>query len=124
MIRISRWVMVFLFGVLLTAAVPTEASYAQSIRDWQVKVLKSIQSSQSYPRSALARKLEGAAKIRLSIDRSGMIKDFTVVNGTGHDVLDRQIPRLMKRIDPLPAPPDALPDKNLTFNLPVIWKLS
>jgi protein TonB len=109
-------------GFVMVLMVVGEA-HAQSVRDWQIAVITKLRETQSYPRSALARQLEGTAQIRLTIDREGNINNYEIVKTTGHDVFDRQLDRLVERLDPLPPPPEALPDERLTFTLPVAWRL-
>jgi len=113
---------VMALALFATVSVSTPAQ-ASDVKKWQVKVVKLVAKKQVYPRSALKKELEGSAKVKISIDRSGAIQNFDVTQSTGHDVLDKEVGKLIKRIDPLPSPPDALPDSNLTFVLPLTWAL-
>ena len=44
------------------------------------------------------------------------------MEGTGQDVLDREIPKLVKRLSPLPALPEGR--TQLSFVLPLDWSLN
>ena len=97
---------------------------AQDIKGWQKAIVAKIRDNQDYPRSAITRQLEGRAQIRVTIGADGTIQDYEILEQTGHDVLDRQVPRLLKRLDPLPAPPaKLLKDGSFTFKLPLVWRL-
>lgn len=91
------------------------------IKKWQIKIVKKVAKKQVYPRSAMRKELEGKAKVRVSIDRTGKILSHTVLKATGLAVFDKEIPKLMTRIDPLPAPPASLSDSQLSFVLPLSW---
>jgi protein TonB len=92
-----------------------------SITNWKTDVVKLIARKQVYPRAALSREIEGSAKVEITIDRTGHVTSYDVVKPTGHAELDEDIPKLVKRIDPLPSPPSELADKDLTMTLPLNW---
>lgn len=99
------------------------ASAADSIKDWQRSIAMAVAKKQVYPRSALRRELEGSAKVKVTLSRDGTISAFETLESTGHDEFDKEIPKLMERINPLPAPPAELADNDLTFILPLAWVL-
>ena len=101
-------------------AVPAQAN---DIKDWQRQIVKKIVENHIYPRSAIAREIEGRAKVQVSIDRAGKITSYEIIEATGEDQLDKAIPKMMEKMDPLPAPPESLPDENLTFVIPIAWRL-
>lgn len=102
-----------------TAMVPSVN--AGEIKDWQKKIVRLVAKKQVYPRAAMRKELEGRAKVSVVIDRNGEIQKFDLLQSTGHKVLDREVPKLMGRISPLPAPPSSLSDAQLTFVLPLSW---
>lgn len=108
---------VFSFGMVAFSA----NAQADDIRKWQTKIVKLIAKKQVYPRSAMRKELEGRAKVRIFIDRSGAIVRHEVETGTGLEVFDKEIPKLMKRINPLPTPPASLKESQLSFVLPLSW---
>jgi len=103
-----------------TVVVSAEAQ-ANDIKKWQTKIVKLVARKQVYPRSAMRRELEGRAKVRVSIDRTGAIIGHEVISPTGLAVFDKEIPKLIKRINPLPTPPAELSDNQLSFVLPLSW---
>ena len=94
---------------------------ANDIRKWQKKIVHLVAKKQVYPRSAIRKELEGRAKVRVNIDRTGAIISHEVLTPTGQAVFDKEIPKLMKRINPLPALPESLTDTQLSFVLPLSW---
>ncbi|PCJ43241.1 MAG: hypothetical protein COA81_04145 [Alphaproteobacteria bacterium] len=97
------------------------AHAASDIRKWQTKIVKLVARKQVYPRSAMRKELEGRAKVRVSIDRTGAIVAHEIIVPTGLAVFDKEIPKLIKRINPLPKPPASLTDNQLSFVLPLSW---
>ncbi|GEQ99101.1 hypothetical protein JCM17844_27380 [Iodidimonas gelatinilytica] len=104
------------------AATPKD-SFAAGASDWQMAVARTIADKQVYPRSALMRQMEGTAKVKMTVDRTGAIKSYEVVQATGVRVLDNEVERLMERVNPLPKPPSDMGDEYLTFILPLSWAL-
>lgn len=114
--------LIAVFAMVTTLTVTGNAN-AADLKGWKRKVAMTVAKKQVYPRSALRREIEGAAKVKVTVDHSGKIASFEVLKPTGHDVLDREIPRLMERIDPLPKPPADASDDQLTFIIPLAWVL-
>lgn len=98
-------------------------SEAADLASWQRSIAKVVAQKQVYPRSALRREIEGQVRVQVTVGRSGEITEFQILEETGHEVLDREVPKLMERIDPLPEPPSDISDENLTFILPLSWVL-
>lgn len=107
---------------IMAAALTTPVT-ADEISDWRKKVIKKIVKKHIYPRSAISREIEGKARVRVTLDRSGAITNYEVVEPSGQAILDKAIPKMIKKMDPLPTPPDSLPDANLTFVIPITWRL-
>ena len=106
----------FVFGAVSAPA------HADDMKDWQIEVIKAVAKNQRYPRSAIAREIEGKAKVRLVVAADGTITSHEIVEGTGEDVLDREIPKLMEKLNPLPALPGG--QSELSFLLPLTWSLN
>ena len=115
-------VSVIVAGTMALAGFVTTAS-AQDISSWQKSVTQKIAKKQTYPRAALRKELEGKVQVEINIDRDGNIVAHSVTQSSGHDVLDREVPKLMKRVNPLPAPPADVTDSQLTLVVPLAWAL-
>lgn len=96
---------------------------AQDISGWQKEVSRKIAKKQTYPRSALRKELEGRVRVEINVDREGNILAHAIKSSSGHDVLDREVSKIMKRVSPLPAPPAEATDQQLTMVVPLAWAL-
>ncbi|MCC3861466.1 energy transducer TonB [Pseudemcibacter aquimaris] len=99
------------------------SAQAADISGWQKEVSKKIAKKQTYPRAALRKELEGKVQVEINVDREGNIVAHSIKASSGHDVLDREIPKLMKRVSPLPTPPADASDAQLTMVVPLAWAL-
>ena len=96
---------------------------AQDISSWQHDVNEAIAKKQSYPRAALRKELEGKATVEINIDREGNIVAQNIKTSSGEEILDREVPKLLKRVSPLPKPPADASDSQLTFVVPLAWTI-
>ncbi len=102
-------------------AVSSQATAADTMKSWKTALLRAVAQNQSYPRAALMREIEGRAKVRLIIAADGTITAHEVIEATGQDVLDREIPKLVAKLNPLPALPEGQTDMKIV--LPLEWAL-
>ncbi len=105
----------------MASASVSQAMAGDSVTEWKTDVVKLIAKKQVYPRAALSKEIEGSAKVQITIDRTGHVTSYNVVQPTGHQELDEDIPKLVQRIDPLPTPPSSLADSDLNLTLPLNW---
>lgn len=109
-----------LLGLLIVGG--ERSGVEADMKTWQRAVIKKMAEKQRYPRSAIQRGIQGSAKVRIFIAADGTITNHEVVEATGEKVLDREVPKLVERMSPLPALPD---DKeSMTLVLPINWKLN
>lgn len=107
----------------LAAGSMTTVADASDMKSWQKSVVKKLMKSHIYPRSAIRREIEGRAMVEIRIDRSGAVQDYTVLEPSGEDVLDKVIPKMVAKLDPLPSPPEDASDSQLTVVIPFAWRL-
>lgn len=108
-------------AAFMTAVLVAPVANAASMQEWQAAVVKKLTTKQKYPRAALSREIEGRAKVRLVVSADGSITNHEIIENTGEDVLDREIPKLLKRMNPLPSLPENKTE--LAFILPLVWTL-
>lgn len=94
---------------------------ADEMDAWTKAVAAKLAKNHRYPRSARAKGIEGRAEVRLTVASDGQIVNHEVETPTGETSLDRSIPKLIKRMNPLPALPDGRDE--LSFTIPVVWRL-
>ena len=95
----------------------------QDLESWQQEIGKAVAKKQVYPRAALRKELQGMAKVEINVDSEGNILTHTLTSSTGHDLLDSEVPKLISRVSPLPAPPASVSDSQLTMTIPLAWVL-
>ena len=115
---------IFAVAIALTFAIgtATTSASASDMNSWKRAVAKKVAKKQKYPRAALAREIEGKAKVRLIVAADGSISSHEVVEETGQAILDKEIGKLVQRLNPLPALPEDRTE--LSFVLPLSWTLN
>ena len=88
---------------------------------WQKELVAHFDRHKRYPAGHSAR----AADIVVSfeLDRSGHILSSRVTRSSGDAVFDEAALAMLKRSDPVPAPPPLVADEGLSFALPVIFRV-
>jgi protein TonB len=61
----------------------------------------------TYPLTARQRGWEGKVKVSFTISRDGFVKDITIIESSGIEVLDRNAVKAVKNASPYPRPPVA-----------------
>jgi len=100
-----------------TTPSPASPKLAPAIASWQQAVVARLARFQRYP--AQAKGATGVANLSFSIDRQGHVLNSQIIKSSGSAVLDAEALSLMTRAAPLPPPPAAVPDTDLTFVLPI-----
>ena len=96
---------------------PASPKPAPAIASWQQAVVARLARFQRYP--VQAKGATGVANLGFSIDRQGHVLNSQIIKSSGSAVLDAEALSLMTRAAPLPPPPAAVPDADLTFVLPI-----
>jgi len=121
--RMKKLTATLTLAALVSIGFASSAAYGDDVKNWRVKVVKKIAKKHIYPRSAISREIEGKARVKVTIVRTGEITDFEIVQPSGKSILDKAIPKMIKNLTPLPPPPDSLPDSSLSFVIPITWRL-
>ena len=104
-----------------TAASPapglSNASTAKALAAWQRLLVAHLERFKRYPREARAQ--EGVSSVAFSIDRQGRVLSTVLVRSSGSPVLDADAIALVRRAEPLPAPPGDIGDGELTQVAPI-----
>lgn len=104
----------------MTLAQGTGSSKQRIKTTWQKELVAHLDHHKRYP----ADRSDVSVKIFVSfeIDRSGHIISSTIVQGSGYPEFDQAALAMLKRSDPVPAPPPLVADEGLTFTLPVVFR--
>src|SRR5262249_32110818 len=105
-----------------TAAAPVPAPPApvaaaappSAVPNWQNAVLRRLEQFKRYPSAARFQRQQGVASLRFTIDRNGNVLSAQIARGSGSDLLDQEALALVRRAEPLPAPPPNVPGNTLS----------
>lgn len=86
-------------------------------------VAASLRNRLRYPDRARSQSTTGIAVVRFSTDRSGRILSAALVRSAGHPMLDEAALAAARPGSSLPAAPDALPQQQFTFTVPLRFNL-
>jgi periplasmic protein TonB len=87
---------------------------------WEKKVVAHFKKFLMFPDGA---KVKGAAlKLALEFDRTGHVVSATIAEGSGLSAYDEAALKMVRRADPVPAPPPLVADLGLTRTLPVTFR--
>jgi protein TonB len=90
---------------------------------WQGQLLAHIRRHKNYPRAAQIRRQEGVAQVRFVMDREGKVLFSGLERSSGHAILDEETLNLIRRAQPLLAPPPEMPDDRIELVVPVQYSL-
>ncbi len=105
-------------AVFLIASAAIAPDFAQESA-WMTKINQKIADTQSLPRIAQVRKIEGTTVMRVKLDGFGMIMGYEVATSSGSDILDQAAQNCLDRIGQFTAPPG---NQSQTLLLKIVWK--
>jgi periplasmic protein TonB len=91
------------------------------VADWQKELVAYLDKHKRYPNGAMQKNLKIVVSFQL--DRLGHVVSTRIVEGSGDPAFDEAALDMVKRSDPVPAPPPLIADEGLTFSLPVIFRV-
>ncbi|MGH6804474.1 MAG: TonB family protein [Methyloceanibacter sp.] len=98
---------------------PDKAAQAAKL-SWERALMAHFNRHKRYPSGAQRRSAE--VRIAFTLDRRGDVVDFRVKRSSGLPVFDEAALAMIKRAHPVPAPPPAVADEGLTFEVPVLFR--
>lgn len=94
---------------------------AQQVRaNWQKRLLAHLNRHKRYPAGVRQRTAEN--RVVFTLDRLGHVVSARVSASSGDGAFDAAALEMMKRSDPVPAPPALIADETLTFEVPVVFR--
>ncbi|MFO1321704.1 MAG: TonB family protein [Burkholderiales bacterium] len=112
-----------LFGSPLPSLSTQEQQLQAEMESYTRDVLRRITANQFYPREALTRALQGAARVDLVIGVDGRVKGVRLLRSTGHAVLDSEALEKVRLLGELPVPPRLLQGREFSLAVPVVFRL-
>ncbi|CAO3439430.1 energy transducer TonB [Azospirillum endophyticum] len=101
------------------AAPAPSAAPSRAVPSWQGRVLSHLERHKRYPRAAQARRQEGVAQVRFTIDREGRVLSVELDRSSGFSALDEETVEMVRRASPLPAPPEEIAKDRIEMVVPV-----
>ena len=109
------------------AAPPTAGAAVQKLRidafRWQTALAAHIERFKRYPAKARSSGEQGVATVAFTIDRQGRLLTSRIVQSSGSAMLDQETLAMLDRAQPMPAPPNDVPDNKLSFIVPVRFNI-
>ena len=116
-------------GALASAApVPTPGPSGAAIDEdlvarYRLQLISAARRYKRYPRAALDNQWEGATEVAMLIGENGRIREITISQSSGHEVLDRQAIDMFRKAKPLVAIPAELRGREFRVTLKAIYSL-
>lgn len=89
---------------------------------WQKELVAHLDKHKRYPAERQQKSAE--IHVRFTLDRVGHVLDASIEKGSGDAAFDEAALAMLRRSDPVPAPPPLIADEGLSFSLPVIFRIN
>jgi protein TonB len=112
-------------SVVATAPVQAQLSVSDTnaIPTWKKLVVTALERHKRYPAAAQARNEKGTAELAFSLDRRGKLAGSHIVKSSGSAALDQETLELVRRAQPFPPPPDAMPGAQIDLTVPIRFNM-
>ncbi|PCJ31305.1 MAG: hypothetical protein COA90_06550 [Gammaproteobacteria bacterium] len=91
--------------------------------NWRSAVLGHLEHHKRYPRKARRRKQQAVVYARVVISRTGAVLSYSLDRPSKYKALNKETLALIKRADPLPAPPPEIEGETIEFVVPVAFTI-
>ncbi|HMO29204.1 TonB family protein [Enterovirga sp.] len=100
----------------------TGASASRVRTTWQRQLVAHLDRHKRYP--AGGKRAAHEVLISFTLDRTGKVVATAIARSSGEPAFDEAALAMMRRADPVPAPPPLVADEGLTFTVPVVFRQS
>lgn len=94
---------------------------SNAIPTWRTAVVALLERNKRYP--ADARDARGIAQVAFSLNRQGRVTGSQILASSGSAALDREALEMVRRSQPFPSPPAALPGAEIRLTVPVRFNM-
>ena len=94
---------------------------SNTIPTWRNEVVARLERNKRYPPGANNER--GTAQVAFSVDRNGRVVSALLLASSGSAALDREALDMVRRSQPFPAPPAALPGAEIRLTVPVRFNM-
>jgi len=102
-------------------AIGTGESARRIRATWQKELVSHLDKHKRYPAHGSRKTVE--ITVNFVLDRVGHVVSTSIVKGSGDPAFDEAAVAMIRRSDPVPAPPPLIADEGLSFTLPVIFRV-
>jgi TonB family protein len=102
-------------------AIGTGESARRARATWQKELVAHLDKHKRYPPDRSQKTAE--ISVRFTLDRLGHVLATAIEKSSGDTAFDEAALAMVKRSDPVPAPPPLIADEGLSFTLPVIFRV-
>ena len=88
---------------------------------WQKELFAHLDKHKRYPTERQQKTAE--ILVSFELDRMGHVLSASIAKGSGDPAFDQAALAMVRRSDPVPAPPPLVADDGLSFTLPVIFRV-
>jgi len=88
---------------------------------WQKELSAHLDKHKKYPADRSQKAAE--ISVRFTLDRLGHVLSINIEKGSGDAAFDEAALAMVRRSDPVPAPPPLIADEGLSFTVPVIFRV-
>ncbi|MCL7465309.1 energy transducer TonB [Phaeovulum sp. NW3] len=93
------------------------------IEDWQKAIVLALAAAKTYPKAARNARTEGKVILGFSLDSYGRVVARSVLERSGHPVLDQAALALIDGLAGLPAPPAAMGPGPFPMRVPIVYSV-
>ncbi len=93
------------------------------IEKYQQDVSARIKQFEKYPLIATRRHWEGTTVVQLVVASDGKVTGVSIVESSGHEILDEAAVKMIREASPLPPLPEGLRGRDRTIQVPIKFKL-
>lgn len=91
---------------------------------WQSSLSLKLNQAKRYPLRARRLRQQGVAVLNFTVDRNGQVLSAEIEKSSGFFLLDEETLGLIKRVQPLPVPPQGMRAHVITVSVPVVFSLN
>jgi TonB family protein len=88
---------------------------------WQKELSAHLDKHKKYPTDRSQKSAE--ISVRFTLDRMGRVLSTSIEKSSGDAAFDEAALAMVRRSDPVPAPPPLIADEGLSFTVPVIFRV-
>jgi protein TonB len=89
------------------------------VRNWESLLVAHIERFKRYPLEAREHGEQGMVRVAFAIDRDGWVRSSRIVQSSGSSDLDQEALAMLVRAQPVPRPPERIPTRELSFQVPI-----